>query len=299
MSEQPRAVVKVARDLREMENLYQALLVQAIHHARARIDGTSLPGGEAMVALGPVGSPEQWQEWVTSDEYHHFAVCPKLDHTRCHFAERVDDEDGIEPPLQTLLFWSEQWRIEHGYPLESRPTITSEVRFLRWALEWAWRSLPEWADFERDVEDARKRLENLLMAGERAERGAPCLYETCKGARLVRKLVPKRGKDGEKTWDFSDWHCPKCKRSWDNKRYAAMVTAAHEAAKFEDIAGETWCTTDYAARQVQRSESTIRQWLHKGYLSTVCLIAGRRVRFVRLRDVLDQDERAARRKRAA
>lgn len=305
-----RPVVKVAQDLREMESLYAALLVQAIHKARAKVDGTSLPGGDAMVALGAVGSPEEWSEQIAAAEFRHLASCPRLDHTRCRYAEHAADEDGAEPPLQTLLFWSEQWRAEHGYPIEGRPTMTSEVRFLRWALEWAWETLPEWSDFTKDIKDAKARLENLLLAGERAERGAPCLYETCKGARLVRKLTTKRGPDGEKIWDFTDWHCPKCKRSWDEARYASMVTAANEAAKFEDIDGETWCSTDYAARHVDRPESTIRVWVHRSQepesrrdvdypIATACLIAGRRVRFVRLADVVARHEASLRRKRAA
>lgn len=293
-----KTVVTVARDLTEIESLHAALMVQAIHKASARIDGTSLPGGDAMVALGNVGSPNEWAELIAAAEFQHLASCSRLDHTRCRYAEHANDDDGAEPPLQTLLFWSEAWREEHGYPLERRPTMATEVRFIRWALEWAWSTLIEWDDFAKDVEGAKTRLENLLLAGVRSERGAPCMYEACRGVRLVRKLTPY-SQDGYKMWRYSDWHCPRCKRTWDEVRYAAMVTAAHEATKFEDIDGDLWCSTDYAARQVGRPESTVRQWLHKGHLSTVCLIAGRRVRFVRLADVEEQHQKAKRRNRAA
>lgn len=304
MSERPeiqtKPVVKVARVLREIENLYAALMVQAIHNASARIDGTSLPGGEAMVALANVGSPGEWAELVAAAEFHHLAQCPRLDHTRCRYAEHVlDDENSGEPILQTLLFWSEAWRTEAGYELGRPPSIATEVNFIRGNLNWAWDNLIEWQDFADDIYSAKTRLENLLSAGERAERGAPCLYDGCNGARLVRKLVPYRDEEGCKAWKFSDWHCPKCKRSWNEGRYAAMVTAAHEATKYEDIDGDTWCTTDFAARQVGRSESTIRQWLHKGHLATVCIVAGKRVRYVRLRDVEARHELSVKRRRAA
>lgn len=301
MSEpQVKPVVKVAQDLTEIESLHAALMVQAIHKASARIDGTSLPGGDAMVALGNVGSPAEWAELIAAAEFQHLAACPKLDHTRCRYAEHASDEDGSEPILQTLLFWSEAWRQEHGYPLDARrPSVVTEVRFIRWALEWAWSTLPEWDDFAKDVESARTRLENLLLAGERAERGAPCMYEACRGGRLVRKIVPKRGPDGNKVWEFSDWHCPRCKRTWDEKRYASMVTAAHEATKFEDIDGEVWCSMDYAARRVDRSAKTIETWANRGELSVVCLVAGRRARFVNLGEVVTLDDEKPRRKRAA
>lgn len=303
MGDAVKPVVEVARNLREMETLFEALLIQAIHKANDRL----MPGGEAMVALAPASSPDEWSELVAAAEFQHLASCPKLDHTRCRYVEHANDEDGTEPLLQTLLFWSEAWRAEHGYPLESRPTVASEVRFIRWALDWAWSTLPEWEDFAKDIKSAKTRMENLLYAGERAERGAPCMYEACRGARLVRKVVPKRGSDGAKVWGLSDWHCPRCKRTWDESRYAAMVTAAHEATKFEDIDGDVWCSMDYAARQVDRPEATIRVWVHRSShpedrghpIATACLVAGRRVRFVRLADVMERHEQAKKRKPAA
>ena len=125
------------------------------------------------------------------------------------------------------------------------------------------------------------------------------MYDECRGVRLVRKLEPTRAADGSKLWRLTDWFCPRCHRRWTPERYASMVTAAHESTKFEDIDGETWCSTDYAARHVGRPESTLRAWLHRGHLATVCLLAGRRLRYVSLTDVLAQDERAKRRTRSA
>lgn len=277
-----KTVVDVAQALRAIENSYEAFMVQAIHHAGDRL----MPGGEAMVARASVASLDEWSEQVAAAEMHHFATCPRLDHTRCRFAEHVSDEDDQEPPLQTLLFWSEQWRAEAGYELGRRPTIATEANFIRGNLDWAWSNLVEWDDFAADIERARVRVENLLMAGIRSERGVPCLYDECRGKRLVRKLEPCRDEDGNKSWRLTKWHCPSCRRSWDDDRYAAMVTAAAEAAKVEEIDGDIWCTVDYAARRVGRPEATIRSWLHRGHIGTVCIIRGRRVRFVRLADVM-------------
>lgn len=296
-------VVTIAKTLSEIADLYAALLVQAIHKANDQL----MPGGHAMVALASVGSPEEWAELVGYAELQHIATCNRYDHTRCRYAEHVADEDGTEPPLQTLLFWSEQWRAQHGYTLERRPTMTTEVNFIRGTLNWAWENEIHWDAFAADIRATKTRLENLLYAGERAERGVPCLYDECRGARLVKKLEPCRAEGGGKGWRFTDWHCPKCKRTWTDENYAAMVTAANEAAKVEHIDGEAWCTVDYAARHVGRPEATIRVWLHRSSdpddsghpIATACIVKGRRTRFVRLADVVKRHEHAQRKTTAA
>jgi hypothetical protein len=264
---------KVATDLSAIENMTAALLTQAIHKANDR----EMPGGNATVALASVASPEAWENVYEAAE------------ATGRDTSYVEDNDDIwEPPLQTLLFWSEQWREEHGYALDGRPTIASEANYLRWCINWAWENEPHFADFAADIKAARRRLEDVLYAGERVERGVPCMYDECKGARLTRKIDDH----GNRT----DWRCPKCKREWDDERYAQMVTAAHEATKFEDIAGETWCAVDYAARVTGRGTKTIRTWINRGEVATVCVVAGRRVQFVNLAEVRERHARAKKRR---
>lgn len=297
--------VRVAQHLREIEQLYEALMVQAIHKANDRL----MPGGEAMVALGGVASPSEWEEMVEAAEHRHLTTCPRLDHTRCRYADHVQDQDG-EPILQTLLFWSEAWRTEAGYELGRTPSVATEVNFIRGALDWAWHNLGEWDDFCEDIRQARTRLENLLYAGERAVRGAPCLYDECRGARVIRKLVPAADEAGHKIWRLSDWHCPKCKRSWDEDRYAANVAAAHWSTQVELVDGLTWCSVKYAARQSDVPESTIRAWVTQTKkqerpvdidypIVTACLVLGRREGFVCLEHVLARRDRPRGRKRVA
>lgn len=275
--------VKVARDLSAITELAARVEEQATHKANDSL----MPGGLAMVALGHVANLEAWESmYETSEAYGRPA-----DHI-------LDEDDSWEPPLQTLCFWSEQWRAEHGAEYDQRPTLTSESNFIRWALDWAWDNELHWGDFAKDIAAARMRLENLLYAGERSERGAPCLYDECRGVRLVRKLTPARDSEGRKVWRLTDWHCPRCKRSWDEDRYAAMVTAANEAAKVEHIDGQDWCSVDYASRIVGRSVKTIRTWLNRGKVSEVCIVKGQR-RFVSLADVEARHEEAKKRTTAA
>lgn len=288
---QAAPVVDVAKDLREIANeLYPWLRVRTEDEARSRL----MPGGDAMAALGTVANMEAWENMHQATERHGRAYTSVVD----------EDPDEAWSAYQLLEYWSEQWRIRHGMefepgPRRPRPTVASEANFLRWALNWAWDHEPHWHDFARDVAAAKRRLEDILHRGDRSERGAPCMYEGCKGKRLVRKLEPKRDPDGRKIWIFSPWHCPSCHREWDDDAYARMVTAAHEAAKVEVINGEEWVSPDLAARRLDRPHSTIRQWIHRREVAVVCIRKGKRAGFVRFADVLERHDEAARRKRAS
>ena len=272
-------VTKVARDLTAIEDLACHLEAQAIHKANDR----EMPGGAAMVSLAGVANLEAWQNVVDTTlrlAYEYGEELPEL-----------DDEDGWEPPLQTLCFWSEQWRRELDAEYGQRPTISSEANFIRYSLNWAWENEAHWSDFADDIKKARSRLENVLYDGVRVERGVPCLYDECKGARLVRHIED----DGSRT----DWRCPRCKREWNEDRYWAHVKAANERAQREEIGPETWCSVDYAARAVGRSPKTIRTWVNRGKVSTVCIVLGRRAKFVNLDEVRQRDEEARRRSQGA
>lgn len=287
MTEPTDSRVKVARDLTEIVNMSALLDDQAEHKANATIDGTGLPGGMAMVSLAPVANLEAWT--------NRFDAAGRKQQDLM-----VEDEDpDWEPVLQTLCFWSEDWRRENHAEWGARPTVASEAAFIRWALDWAWENELRWDDFCADIRKARVRMENVMYAGDRPERGAPCLYEECRGARLLRKMEPTRDEDGHKVWRQSDWFCPRCHRRWDNDRYVANVAAAAWNAQAEVIDGETWCSAKYAARQVGRPEVTVRSWVSKGLFATACIIAGRRATFVRLSDVQRRASDSSRRGNAA
>lgn len=276
-------VVKVASDLSEIARLAEDLEAQALSHA----DDVLMPGGMALVALAPVGNHDVWVGRVSLAE-------------RSGYEAGYTDEDPDEQwtALQLLRWWSDDWRREWGVERDGQ-TLATEVAFLKPILGWVYDHELHFNDFARDVKRARAKLENVLYAGERAERGVPCLYDGCGGKRLVRKMEAVRGKEGCKAWVWSNWHCPSCHREWGEDQYVAMVTLANEETKTEIINGEEWCAVDKAARNVDRSRSTIRQWVHKGHVAQVCIIAGRRLGFVRMADVVARHEAAARRKRAA
>lgn len=277
-------VTKVAQHLSAIEDLSCHLESQAIAKANDR----ELPGGSAMVALAGVANIEAWQNIVDTSL--------RLAYAYDEEPPEIDDDDTFEPPLQTLCFWSEQLRREHGDEYDKRPTISSEAGYIRFMLNWMWENEPHWDDFVDDIRKARTRLENMLHAGVRvAFRGAPCLYDECKGARLIRKTVPTRDEQGNKAWRLTDWHCPRCKRSWDEKAYARNIYAAVERSHFDDLGtNETWCTVSRAARRVDRPQGTIRSWISRGEVAAACLLDGSRESrtFVLLDDVVQRDRLA-------
>lgn len=291
----PDPVVKVAQDLSAIERLDDTLEVQVVHKANDRL----MPGGLAMVALGGVGSRAAQEAYVEELEARWWNDPATTHQDRPDVSHLNDEDDTWEPPLQTLLFWSEELRARYGYPIEGRRiTVQTEAAFLRWALEAMWREEPRWDDFAKDVEVARSRLEATLAAGVRpVARGVSCMYDECRGARLIRKTVPARGPKGEKTWRLTDWHCPKCKRSWSEEDYARNVYGAIERQHWLVLDTETWCTVDRAARKVGRPEGTVRVWVSRGEVSALCLTESAigRTTFVLLDDVVARDQLAKKR----
>lgn len=252
MSETPmpaHPTTKVARDLTEIEELHASLLDQAIHLANDRL----MPGGHAMVALGGVGSPSVHEGRVETLESLWWADVlaerPDLSH--------LDDEDDTwEPPLQTLRFWSEQWRreTETDYELRGGYTVATEAAFIRSVLDYVWATEPAWDDFAADINRARRRMEALLHAGRNVSRSrVEC--DRCEDD--PPRLLWLIGTEGDGSDDR--WKCPRCKARYerdDMLRAHAKQLRRTDAAKFVDQADAI------AVLKAQgRGERTIRRWL--------------------------------------
>jgi hypothetical protein len=114
-----------------------------------------MPGGLATVALAPVASLEAWEH-----QYETLEALGRGEHV-------ADEDDTWEPPLATLLYWSEQFRVIHNRESDRRPTITTEAGFIRGCLNWATDHEPRFTAFAQDIHRARTRLEDLVHAGRR------------------------------------------------------------------------------------------------------------------------------------
>lgn len=250
MSEQTELRVKVARDLSEIKAMTEMLDEQAEHKANAIVDGMGLPGGAAMISLAPVANLEAWSNRFDAA-------------TQKQQDAMVEDEDGDwEPPLQTLTFWSEDWRRENNAEWGARPTIASEVAFIRWALDWAWFNEPRFEDFAKDIRRARVRMENVLYAGHRAER----TRIECDQCEAAPRLVKIYGDAEDGSTDF--YKCPACRARYDDDG----IRAAH-AKMLRSQGAEKWMRQLDAIgslKMQERSERTVRKWLADGEGSAWC-----------------------------
>jgi len=254
-------VIAVAQDLTEIERLVVDLAEQAIHDANDH----TLPGGDALASRAPVASPEAWE--------HRYEAGEALGRDVSHV---LDENEGDEPPLQTLLFWSEQWRAEHGMDFEPGPhrpypTIETEANFIRWCLSWAWENEPHFEDFAEDVRAVVARLEAILAAGKRNLRGVQCF--DC-GTDLVRQshdpkeihrceghdgvcFIPHAAcphdRGGLRDW----WKCPGCDRRYSLEDYARAVSHAHYALA-------DYLTLEDAAARTGVKPGTIKVWATRG-----------------------------------
>jgi len=206
MSTDPR--IAVAQHLTAIVELSERLEDQAINDANDHL----MPGGLAMVALASVANLEAWAHKVDAAERHGLRLA-------------IEDDDEWVPPLQTLLFWSEDLRRTHDLENESRPTIASEANVIRWALDWLWENEPHFEDFARDMRDARRQTETLLMAGERADR----IRVTCPDCEAGKRLIIMYGA----TEDDDQWKCPACKHRFtaDDVDRAYRKQLRHQGAE--------------------------------------------------------------------
>lgn len=245
---QASPVVKVARDLTEIVNLHERLAAQAEHQASHSL----MPGAHAMVALGNVANMEAWENRHQATERY----------ARAYTSVEDEDPDEAWSAFQLLEFWSERWRREHGAEYDTRPTISTEANFIRWALDWAWDHEPAWDDFAADVRRARVRLEDIVHAGKRVELSRI----VCPECESQPRLIVLRGTADDGSDDV--WKCHVCRTRYD----AAGASRAH-AKMLRSEGADKWVPQADAIATLKaqgRPERTIRAWLAEGVGSGYC-----------------------------
>jgi hypothetical protein len=257
-----RTTIDVARDLTSIVEMSEALEDQAINDANDRL----MPGGLAMVALSVVANLEAWSNKLDAAERRGIRLV-------------VDDDDDWEPPLQSLLFWSEDLRRVHGQEFEATPhrpypTIASEANIVRHYLDWLWENEPHWNDFASDVESTRVRMESLLAEGLRSKRGVPCLSVDCDGGILVRPVLDRRehhwceGHDGvchlphercphDRGGLRDEWVCGKCDRRYGVEDYRRAVAQSA-------FLNAEWLPLEDAMARTGAKRGSIQGWATRG-----------------------------------
>jgi len=269
-------VPKISACLTAIVDMHQRLLTQAIHHAADR----EMPGGTAMVMLGPVGDRRRWDERFYTLEHAWLEGESDED----PYAYVWDDDADDEPPLATLAYWSDFIREQRGESTRLRATVEREADYLRSRLTWAADdnghgdpNLLEFPLMDDALRSCRARLETVLIEGVRLDRGAPCLqcestlervtharrsHDECEGHDRGHGPVcpyPQQGccdRGGGQEW----FRCRKCQRTYDEASYRLAVAAAFRAHAPALTAADIELTWGVKA-------SLVRLWGSRGHVA--------------------------------
>lgn len=238
-----RERITIAEHLSAIEDAYARLIVEVTHHAA----DPEIPGGMAMVMLGPGADVEAWS-------YREMSAILG----RAYAEESMPGE--VEPPLSFLAGWSDIVRSERGQePSTKRAAIAREVHYLRSALDWMLaldgEGAPWWMpveSFAQDLAIVRRTLERVIGNGPQVDRGATCIR--CEaGTRLERQWSNVRG---EHAYEADIWECRQCGATMKWAEYL-------QAAKAEYLAKAKWLSGPDAAAMYRIAEGTIRRWVHE------------------------------------
>lgn len=161
-----------------------------------------IPGGEAMVLIGPTGGSG----------------------SRSWYAQHPPPEDfgeGPTAPAWVLGNWRIEWEGLTGTPGGQPRTIGGSAAYLADMLSrMSQRPAAKPDAFARDVSSVRYHLEEVLYDGERSAKGAPCVH--C-GSALVRVPTDPRPCACTRAWGphapHNDEVC--CRRCRAEERHAA------------------------------------------------------------------------------
>lgn len=238
--------IQIARDLTEIERMFGDLRRQAY----AQAGSPDIPGGVAMVMLGPGADVEAWNYVQMS------AMIGRLHLDPIETARIVNDD--IEPPLSFLASWADIVREARSrQPSARRVKITSEVAYLRSALDWMLSTNDDgepWfiqvESFADELADVRRAMESVLHDGERAHR----INARCRFCDESPRLCLRYGAARDGSQDH--WYCPDCKHAYD----VAGVARCWRAMLVKRGQPPMWLTIKAAAAATGRSPSTIRDW---------------------------------------
>lgn len=240
--------IELAKNIRELVRLYDLLADEIYEHS----DDHDMPGGDALHYAGPIADPSTW-------ERRYDLADPE---TQDWMIENTVSADVH--PLTVLAVAEDDIRAMLNQPTDLTATVARASDYILGKLDditpdGAW--LPVKA-FAKQVKASIRTLENVLKAGDRADRGAPCLQ--C-GTALVKvwggcdeKCVPK-AKD-HKPEHHDRWRCPKreCPVTYVDgdelalaikntaRMYAEWLTATDMHAEYRINVGtlQSWASRD-------------------------------------------------------
>jgi len=196
----------LARDLRSVRDMFRDLRTQAYFKSN---DASHIPGGDAMVMLGPGANVEA---------FGYAQISTYFGRTPGWVEEPLPDD--LEPPLSFLASWSDIVRSERGQPTDLKATIDRETDYLLSSIDWMLSNdehgeprFIQVEDFADGLGKVRRAMENVLKAGDRAEfTRVYCIAEKCETHPRLMKLW-----GAQVRWDR--YRCPACRTEYNPEQF--------------------------------------------------------------------------------
>lgn len=180
-----RALTSMAHDLTTLVTLYGELGDEALAHA----SHPDIPGGDALVFMGPAALTRDWQEV--------FEQAEEAGEDTLY----ANDQVAQNHILIVLGDWSESVRAERGEATGLRITVERAADYLRSRLPWIVEHFDAAPHMAAELRTCRVALENLVQAGVRHDWDATaCLRMTVNeagedvacGGQLMRRTLERR-----------------------------------------------------------------------------------------------------------
>jgi hypothetical protein len=247
--------LEMGQDLTGIAEMFVKLRSEAVNRA----GDPDIPGGAAMVLLGPGADIEAWGYVQLSAIFGrlNLGIRGTTKHEQTIELDAIAVED-VEPPLSFLASWADIVRDARGQqPSTRRARISDEIAYLRSAMDWMLSSneygepwFIQVEDFAAGLHNVRTALENVLHDGERSERIRAKCNRCSERPRLTR--VYGFAKDGSE----DGYRCHECGADggtdWVARCWHKMIAEKGDAPE--------WVTVKVASAATGRPAKTIRRW---------------------------------------
>jgi hypothetical protein len=252
--------LSVAIDLRDIVQLWQALPDEAPYRS-----GSEIPGGEAVMLLGPVANVEAWQHRYEAVE----ASACKADkpfETTYGGLDYAGDQVAELHPLLVLATWEDAIRDERGQPTDLRATVERAADYILKSVEWML-GTNEYGDqnflgidqLAIELKKVKAMLENILKDGIRADfTRVTCTQEKCETKPRLMKTYGAQAR-----WD--GYRCPACKAEYDEDEFKKA-----RAKNFRDSGTEKFISADLAKDVIRADRRTFWSWMQRNKTRAVC-----------------------------
>lgn len=176
--------VRMARDLRSIEQMSDQLATEAVEHPNDR----EMPGGEPLNLAGPAANIEAWE--------NRFGTAERTGGD----TKYASDQESPLHPLIVVGDWAEKVRHERGDATDLRVTVSRAAAYLVRHLDWIEEHLDDVGAMAHELSACVSMLENVLHDGARYDASATACFKDvgtqdesriC-GGRLVRRTLQRR-----------------------------------------------------------------------------------------------------------